>query len=141
MTDAEEKLQLRYDSDDTPVHNDEQVSELLVKCKKLQTAELLTLSDQLFDVLLSRHNVESPGDSFVSMSVNAMLRLQHNGKSNVVYKLPQIVAQNRPGTQLSRIPLDRMPWGLIQYQIDFFASKHTNEVILTVKIQVVTLCN
>ena len=62
------------------------------------------------------------------MSVAAMARLQNHGKTNVVYKLAKIIAQNCPGTQLSCVPLDRMPWGLIQYQIDFFASNHVNEV-------------
>ena len=59
-----------------------------------------------------------------------MGRLQANKKRNVVYKLAKIVATNRPDsvTDESLIPLNRMPWGLLQYQIDFFACKHINEV-------------
>ena len=65
----------------------------------------------------------------MKLSVQAMDTLNQHNKSNVVYNMPKIMALKRPNSEESLIPLNQMTWGLLQYQVDFFACTHTNQVI------------
>ena len=51
-----------------------------------------------------------------------MKLLQSQGKTNLVYRFAYVIATARPESDESLLPLNRMPFGLIEYQIDFFSS-------------------
>lgn len=51
-----------------------------------------------------------------------MHKLQEHGKApGLATKFARCIGEDR-------MPLDRMPFGLIQYQVDFFSADHINEV-------------
>ena len=126
---AEAALNVSHDTEESPHKSSTILNDMLSLSKTLSTEELTTLSDELFSEVVWRRSLKVPGDKFITKAIVAMKKLQDNGKTNVVYNLAKIVAENRPNSDESLIPLNRMPWGLIQYQIDFFACKHINEVI------------
>ena len=63
----------------------------------------------------------NPGD-FATVSVKAMKVLQENGKNNLLYKFGYCIATTRPGSEEPLFPMNRMPFGLVEYQIEFFSS-------------------
>ena len=63
---------------------------------------------------------------FLPISLNAMLTLFHEGKHNIVYNLCECLQKDSNATK--RMPLDRMPYGLIDYNIRFYASPQTRQI-------------
>jgi hypothetical protein len=57
---------------------------------------------------------------FIELSLKAMNRLHKYGHSNVLYKLASSLATMRSDNTDSRLPIHRMPFGLIEYVISFF---------------------
>ncbi|KAI8503729.1 hypothetical protein Bbelb_187000 [Branchiostoma belcheri] len=51
-----------------------------------------------------------------------------NNKPNLLYKFAQILSTNRPGTNIPLLQLDRMPFGLIQYQLEFYSSTNVHQI-------------
>ena len=89
--------------------------------------EVLELSMSLLcfnDVLYIATN---PTD-FIALSLNVMMLLQQVNKSNIVYKLAYCLGTKRPGSDQPLLPLERMPFGLIQYQVDFFSCINISQV-------------
>ena len=66
----------------------------------------------------------NPGD-FASLSLKAMLEMQEKDKPNLVYKWSRCL-HNSEGK--SSIDMDRMPFGLMQYCIEFFSCTHVSQV-------------
>jgi hypothetical protein len=87
----------------------------------LESNELGSVCDSGFLVLARRVKLLNFTPQFATKSLKAMESLQEEKRPNSLYKLACILSQ-------SKMALDRMPWGLIQYQIDFFAANHINEV-------------
>ena len=56
---------------------------------------------------------------------NAMKVLFINGKNNVMYHASRCFGELRPGENTPRMPLSRMPFGLIAHNLRFFASDNT----------------
>ena len=48
--------------------------------------------------------------------------LQSAGKDNIIYHTARCFGQKRPGQDMPRLPLDRMPFGIIAHNLKFFAS-------------------
>ena len=69
----------------------------------------------------------NPGD-FATVSVKAMKVLQENGKNNLLYKFGYCIATTRPGSEEPLFPMNRMPFGLVEYQIEFFSSTNIAQV-------------
>jgi hypothetical protein len=88
------------------------------------SSQLTEIGNSIFDVLAKRKGLTSITSNFIPLSLKAMQHLQNANKPNSLFKMAYILGQ----PTASLMPLDRMPWGLIQYQIDFFAAKHINEV-------------
>ena len=63
---------------------------------------------------------------FISMSIGAMKTLFDAGKHNSVSALCKCFEQ--VNSNRTRMPLDRMPYGLIDYNIQFFANKFTQKL-------------
>ena len=95
--------------------------------KEIKTA----LLDKLFFELCKSDGILSICSKFISLSIEAMKVLQMANKPNLVYKWSQcIVGEN--GVPL--IPLNRMPFGLIQYQLEFFTATNVMQVWIFLKI-------
>ena len=67
----------------------------------------------------------NPAD-YASMSLAAMVELQNNKKPNLVYKWSQCLTRKSEGKPA--LKMNRMPFGLIQYQIEFFSCTNSTQV-------------
>ena len=56
------------------------------------------------------------------------VQIEANGKSNLVYKFCQGLAFDRPDKSGPLIPINRMPFGLIEYCIEFFTCTNVMQV-------------
>ncbi len=65
---------------------------------------------------------------FLTYASSAMVRLKKYKRSNVVYNLARIVGEQRADVGESRLPISRMPMGMIEYITNFFAADDLNEV-------------
>ena len=122
---AEKAFNIDHDMEKSPCVSTEKI---LQSCKVLETKDLVFTADQIFQELVKRKELSIPHSNFIDLSLSAMENLKLHSKTNVLYKLAKIVATKRPDCDETLIPLNRMPWGLIQYQIDFFACQNINEV-------------
>ena len=66
--------------------------------------------------------------------MNAMKRLEDNSKPNLVLKFCQGLARDRPNNAGQLIPIHRMPFGLIQYCIEFFTCTNVMQVGVTISL-------
>ena len=62
--------------------------------------------------------------------MHAMKRLQDNGKNNLIYKFALCIVSNRPGSNDSLFLINRMPFGMVEYQIEFFSATNIMGVSL-----------
>lgn len=68
------------------------------------------------------------GRDFLDISVQAMQKLYHAGKNNLVYLLSKCfkAPEDQPDSvTATRLPLNKMPFGLLDYNIHFFAADTT----------------
>jgi hypothetical protein len=66
---------------------------------------------------------------FVSNSIKAMKKLSSNDKPNLVYKFRQMLNLQKASNPMEPvIQLDRMPFGLLEYVIQFFTAININQV-------------
>ena len=85
----------------------------------------VSFMDKMFANLASSCGINAKLSKFISLSVKAMKTLQDAGKNNLIYKWAKcIVGEN--GKPL--IALDRMPFGLIEYQMEFFTATNVMQV-------------
>ena len=83
--------------------------------------------DTLFLKLSIKAGITSNPGNFSSLSIQAMKLLQNRGRSNLVYKFSQMLTDKKQdNTPL--ISMDRMPFGLIDYAIQFMTSTHIRQV-------------
>jgi hypothetical protein len=66
-----------------------------------------------------------------------MVELQRANKPNILYKLAYCIATKKPGTTEPLFPLDRMPFGLVQHQIEFFSSTNVSQVLVVIYMYIV----
>lgn len=80
--------------------------------------------------LATEIGIDSNPRDFVPLFLEAMRRLQEKGKSNLIYKFSACVGKNRPGTiHQPLMPLDRMPFGLVEYVVEFFTCTNIHQVL------------
>lgn len=85
------------------------------------------LLNSLFLQRATDHGIDSnPGD-FATVSLRAMLTLQQNAKPNLVYKWSRCLHNEE---EKSSLDFERMPFGLIQYCMEFFSCTHVSQVCL-----------
>lgn len=95
--------------------------------------------DAQISALLKRHGIFI--SDFMSMCYSAMMTLQDACKDpRWLYKYAVCIGRKRPDSEESLMPLSRMPFGLLQYQIDFSSSSHLKPVSSTI-VRTYTLCN
>ena len=73
------------------------------------------------------HQMDVP-DDFLQLSLSAMENLQANGKTNVLYGLAKGLGRLRLGSSESCFPVSRMPFGLLEYMVNFFNSSPGSNV-------------
>lgn len=94
----------------------------------LNLDDLKTLTNKLFLQLALAHNITSNPANFCSLSLQAMVLLKENNKSNLLYKYALALCSTNPVTKEPIFPMDRMPFGLVEYQIEFFSCTHISQV-------------
>lgn len=94
----------------------------------LEEAKLVEFANRAFLELALKKGIDSNPANFAELSVHAMKILQENNKNNLVYKFVQCIATNRPACNESLFPLEGMPFGLVEYQIEFFSATNVMQV-------------
>ena len=90
---------------------------------------LQKIADKAFHKLAIKNDITSNPADFASNSVMAMKRLQAAGKNNLLYKFAECIAKKWPGSQECLMPMDKMPSGLIEYQLEFFTCTNSDQVL------------
>ena len=85
----------------------------------------VALLDKLFCNLAAQAGLKSNLNTFVSLSIEAMKKLQTAGKHNLVYKWPKCIVGDKGKPFMA---LDKMPFGLIEYQMEFFTATNVMQV-------------
>ena len=83
--------------------------------------DLLELTNNLFLKAAVFNGIDTNPSDFVTLSLTSMKVLQEHNKSNLLYKFAYCLGSNQPGTEKPLFPLNRMPFGLVEYQIEFFS--------------------
>ena len=94
----------------------------------LKNNDLESLLNKLFLHLALAHDITSNPGNFCSLSIKSMELLKKNNKNNLLYKFAFALCGTKPGTDEPVFPMDRMPFGLIEYQIEFFSCTHIKQV-------------
>ncbi|XP_028512968.1 uncharacterized protein LOC114574477 [Exaiptasia diaphana] len=84
--------------------------------------------DELFLKVASTDGIDSNPGNFASLSIKAMKRLQEEKKNNLIYKYSQAIATDRPDRRSPLMPLNRMPFGMIEYCIEFFTCTNVMQI-------------
>ena len=71
--------------------------------------------------------IQTNVQNFPSLSLESMKKLQEIGRSNTVYNLSNIISEQRPDGSGTL-----MPFGMVRYIIDSFASTNVMQVHVTV---------
>lgn len=107
------------------------VTQLLLRVfNELKDLDVLNITEQIYSWLANKVGITSTVLGFVTLSLEAMKRLEENNKVNLVIKFCQGLATDRPDKSGPLIPLHRMPFGLLQYCIEFFTCTNVMQVIL-----------
>ena len=93
---------------------------------------LLDLTQKLFLKLAKRKEITSNPADFVPLSLEGMKKLEDLGKANLIYKFSQSLAKDREGTKMPLLPVDRMPFGLIDYVIQFYTCTDARQASIVI---------
>ena len=108
--------------------DDVDVSALTHLYTTLPVTDQMNVLSKLFSVyMLNNRCIDVPED-FLSYASNAMSRLRHSQRTNVLYNLAKGIGTLRADNSDSRLPTKRMPMGLIEYTASFFASDDLHKV-------------
>lgn len=122
-------------SNDTPVDplgyspKSVQITDTLLETFKSYSCEdqMTFLSQCVSYHCRAYHQMDVP-DDFLQLSLSAMENLQANGKTNVLYGLAKGLGRLRLGSSESCFPVSRMPFGLLEYMVNFFNSSPGSNV-------------
>ena len=109
------------------------VVELLTSLSKIASCEaLIQVADSLVCSVASKSGLSWNLKGFLDTACRAMCELETHGRPNVVYFLCRCIAEKKEDGKTPLLPMDRMPFGLIQYQLEFFNATHVCQVIFVV---------
>lgn len=97
--------------------------------KRLSTETKKQFLDQMFQSVAEEEGLKIGTANFTSLSLRAMKTLKENSKPNVVKDFVKCLGTKRPNSQEPLMPVTRMPFGLIQHQIQFFCASDIRQVI------------
>ena len=72
--------------------------------------------------------IDSNPADYISRSVTAMKALKDCGKENLLYKFAFCLTEKFPGTERPVLDFNRMPFGLIEYQLLFLSCTNMMQV-------------
>lgn len=102
--------------------------------EKQEYVDVISILDNLYTWVACNMGITSNPRTFIHFSLEAMKRLEDTGKPNLVFKFCQGLAVDRPNNAGPLIPIDRMPFGLMQYSIEFFTCTNVMQVCVTVRL-------
>ena len=103
---------------------------LLAVFEKQEYLHVVAILDKLYVWSAGKMGITSNPRTFVQLSLEAMRRLEDNNKVNLVFKFCQGLALDRPDKSGPLMPINRMPFGLVQYCIEFFTCTNIMQVII-----------
>ena len=80
------------------------------------------LANLAFLELATRNGSDTNPADFATLAAKGMKTLKNHIKGNLIYKFAMCIAETRPSTGQLLFPLDRMPSGLVEFQIEFFSA-------------------
>lgn len=93
--------------------------------KKLSACQRLQLLTQLYEEVaiqdFSKDLKWFVPKNYEKLSLHGMQNLQSKGKSNTIFHLCKSIGEVRPDGSTTRMPIMRMPFGLIAYNCEFFS--------------------
>ena len=90
-----------------------------------------SLINEMMNALCQEHGFKNADTEMATSSLKTMQTLQReNITPYLVDKFRQIINTKREGSEESMMPLNRMPFGMVQYQIEFFAADHIKQVFV-----------
>ena len=103
------------------VQTDEPMEVQIDECNQLAPIEQLSLREisGSFQKLARTYQVCIEED-FLQLVLQSCQHLQKYGRSNVLDGLARAIGRMRPDGSDSRLPVSRMPMGLIEYLVNFF---------------------
>ena len=105
---------------------------LFKRIHHLNNSDLLELTNKLFLMAASLNGLDTNPSDFVTLVLTSMKVLQEHNKSNVLYKFAYCLGSKKPGTDEPLFPLKRIPFAVVEYQIEFFSCTNI--------MQVTTIC-
>ncbi len=92
------------------------------------------LLDKLYFEASLKEGITSKVRHFPTTSIKAMKRCQDAGKVNLLYKFSQLlINQNHFDDSTFLVKLNRMPFGLMDYAIQFFTCTDVRQIMLCYK--------
>lgn len=104
------------------------VTGILMNLFEQEGVDVIAILDKLYIWVANKKGITSNPRTFVQLSLDAMKRLEGNSKANLVFKLCQGLALDRPDKSGPLIPIHRMPFGLMQHCIEFFTCTNVMQV-------------
>ncbi|XP_070562222.1 uncharacterized protein [Ptychodera flava] len=103
------------------------LSDIITSLQTLEPVCLMTVMDVAFKQIVEDVELDCPTD-FLQLALPAMAHLQDKHKPNLIYLAAKGFGTMRTGGGDSRIPTDRMPYGVLEYSLQFFNASHTNQI-------------
>ena len=102
---------------------------LLATCMYIFSAgsQLEIMSQRFSLYTVANLNLLVP-DDFLSLAAKAMCQLKLNKRTNVLYYLAKGMATPREDGSDTRLPIKRMPMGLIEHVANFFVAEEVRKV-------------
>ena len=94
----------------------------------IEESKLSELENLAFLGLATRNGIDTNPADFATLAVKGMKTLKNHNKGNLIYKFAMCIAKTCPSTGQSLFPLDWMPFGLVEFQIEFFSATNTMRV-------------
>ena len=104
------------------------VTDILVTLFEKECVDVIAILDKLYAWAANKKGITSNPKTFVQLFLDAMKRLDDNNKVNLVLTFCQGLALDRPDKSGPLIPIQRMPFGLLQHCIEFFTSTNVMQV-------------
>jgi hypothetical protein len=97
-------------------------------------ASEVTALNKLFEVYAwSQHGLSIP-DDFLQLVIQAKDHLVQNHRRDVVSDLVQVIGTMRKDSSDSLLPVRRMPMGLLEYMLAYYAADTKNGVSSSLKV-------
>ena len=123
---SKEVIQILLDVLNLSVPDDSKSSFVTMALEKMSTKVQHQIVDDLFLEIARKSGIDTNPKNFATLALAAMSTLKANKKPNLVYKWCECLV--RKESQKPVLEMSKMPFGLIQYQIEFFSCTNTSQI-------------